>query len=424
MRKSDAVESPADRGSALPAGFGLHWPGKAAAARAATAPTAAALVPEPERSVGWDETANLFVAGDNLDALKALAGEYAGTVKVVYADPPYNTGHSFVYADDFSTDTGHRRADWASMMYPRLLLARDLLRDDGSIMLSIGDEEVASLRLLLDEVFGVRNHSATFAIVRAEGGGLAKQVVRGHDYLLVYAKDIRQFAPLRRPKEIRGQVVRWQGEDHWIEEDWLRRRFGAYGTCEYAEIEKYHGMRKRAEVDAGLAEGRYRLLEKRDGRVLVGRLRKVADDSSKFHSVQKHLNKDAAADFAEIGMPAVFDFPKPVSLISDLVLGATFHSKDDGDVVLDLFAGSGTTGHAVLRRNARDGGNRRYVLVQRPEPLADDTASHRAAAQFCLDNGLELNLAELARERLRRAAAFYGREHPHLDAGFRSYRAP
>jgi adenine-specific DNA-methyltransferase len=289
-------------------------------------------------------------------------------------------------------------------------------------MLSIGDEEIAALRLLLDEVFGAGNHAATFAIVRAEGGGLAKQVVRGHDYLLVYAKDIRQFSPLRRPKEIRGAVVQWRGEDHWIEEDWLRRRFGAYGTCEYGEIEKYHGDRKRAEVDAGLAEGRYRLLKKKDGRVLVGRLRRVAGDASKFHSVQKHLNKEAAADFAEIGMPVVFDFPKPVSLISDLVLGATFHSKDESDIVLDFFAGSGTTAHAVLRRNARDGGNRRYVLVQRPEPLAEDNDRHRAAARFCRDIGVEPNLAELTRERLRRAAAFYRDAHPGVAAGFRSYR--
>jgi adenine-specific DNA-methyltransferase len=422
MRKSEAVEPAADGGPALPAGLGLHWPGKAAGARAAAEPTAAVLDPEPAKSVSWGSTENVFVEGDNIDALKALSAEYAGEVKVVYADPPYNTGHSFVYADDFSADTGHRRADWASMMYPRLLVARDLLRDDGSIMLSIGDEEVAPLRLLLDEVFGAANHSATFAVVRAEGGGLAKQVVRGHDYLLVYAKDIRSFAPLRRPKEIRGQVVQWRDEDHWIEEDWLRRRFGAYGTCEYDEIEEYHGERKRAEVDAGLVEGRYRLLEKKDGRVLVGRLRRVAADSSKFHSVQKHLNRDAAADFAEIGMPVVFDFPKPVSLIADLVLGATFHSKDEGDVVLDFFAGSGTTGHAVLRRNARDGGNRRHVLVQRPEPLADGSEAHRAATEFCRANGLEPNLAELTRERLRRAATFYAREHPEVDAGFRSYR--
>jgi adenine-specific DNA-methyltransferase len=422
MRKSEAVEAAGDGGPALPAGFGLHWPGKAAAARAAASPPTAALVPEPEKSLDWDGTANLFVEGDNIDALKALAGEFAEAVKVVYADPPYNTGHGFVYADDFSADTGHRRADWASMMYPRLVLARDLLRPDGSMMLSIGDEEIAPLRLLLDEVFGAANHAATFAVVRAEGGGLAKHVVRGHDYLLVYAKDIREFAPLRRPKEIRGQIVRWRGEEHWIEEDWLRRRFGEYGTCEYDEIEKYHGERKRAEVDAGLSDGRYRLLEKRDGRVLVGRLRRVADDSSKFHSVQKHLNKEAASDFAEIGMPAVFDFPKPVSLIADLVLGATFHSKDDGDVVLDFFAGSGTTGHAVMRRNARDGGNRRYVLVQRPEPLADDNDLHRSAAQFCRDNGLDPDLSELTRERLRRAAAFYAREHPRVDTGFRSYR--
>jgi adenine-specific DNA-methyltransferase len=404
------------------AGFGLQWPGKRAAELAAREPATTTLQPERDKSLDWDRTRNVFVEGDNLDALKSLADDYAGSVKVVYADPPYNTGHSFVYADDFSGGAGHRRADWASMMYPRLLLARDLLRDDGSVMLSIGDEEAAPLRLLLDEVFGAENHAATFAVVRAEGGGLAKQVVRGHDYLLVYARDIRRFAPLRRPKEIRGPVVRWQGEDHWIEDDWLRRRFGAYGTCEYGEIEQYHGPRKRAEVDEGLSEGRYRLLEKKDGRVLVGRLRKVAADSSKFHSVQKHLNKAAAADFAEIDMPAVFDFPKPVSLIADLVLGATFHSKDASDIVVDFFAGSGTTAHGVLRRNALDGGNRRYVLIQRPEPLEGDSAAHRAAAEFCVANGLEPNLAELTRERLRRAAAFYGPAHDGLDTGFRSYR--
>jgi adenine-specific DNA-methyltransferase len=423
MRESEVVVPAADDGGPARAGaVGLQWPGKQAAAAAAAKPTTAVLVPEPEKSLGGDGARNVFVEGDNLDALKLLADEYAGAVKVVYADPPYNTGHTFLYADDFSAETGHRRADWASMMYPRLLLARELLRADGSLMLSIGDEEVATLRLLLDEVFGPANHAATFAVVRAEGGGLAKQVVRGHDYLLVYARDIRQFAPLRRPKEIRGRVVQWRGEDHWIEEDWLRRRFGAYGSCEYDEIEEYHGDRKRAEVDAGLAEGRYRLVEKKDGRVLVGRLRKVAADSSKFHSVQKHLNKDAAADFTEIGMPAVFDFPKPVSLICDLVLGATFNSKDEGDLVLDFFAGSGTTGHAVLRRNARDGGNRRYLLVQRPEPLAGDTALHRRATQFCRDNGLDPQLAELTRERLRRAASFFGGAHPGVDAGFRSYR--
>jgi adenine-specific DNA-methyltransferase len=422
MRQAPASEPGYDSGGADASSFGLNWPGKAAAARSASTPAAARLVAEPAKSLDPGSTANVFIEGDNLDALKALLASRAESVKVVYADPPYNTGHSFVYADDFSTDSGHRRAAWASMMYPRLLLARRLLRDDGSIMLSIGDEEAAPLRLLLDEVFGAENHAATFAVVRAEGGGLAKQVVRGHDYLLVYAKDIRRFAPLRRPKEIRGPVVDWRGEPHWIEDDWLRRRFGPYGTCEYGEIATYHGEGKLAEVQAGLADGRYRLIEKRDGRTLVGRLRRVAGDSSKFHSVQKHLNKDATADFAAIGMPPVFDFPKPVSLIADLVLGATFHSKDDGDVVVDFFAGSGTTGHAVLSRNARDGGNRRYILIQRPEPLAEDTAAHRRAAQFCRDHGLAPNLAELTRERLRRASAALGREHPHLDAGFRSYR--
>jgi adenine-specific DNA-methyltransferase len=286
-----------------------------------------------------------------------------------------------------------------------LKVARNLLAESGVILMSIGDEEVSSATQLMNEIFGEENAAATFVIIRSEGGGLAKQVVKGHDYLLVFAKQLSEFMPLRRPKEIRGQLLTVDEVEYWLEEDWLRRTFGQYGTCEYHEIEQYLGKEKRDEVEAGLAEGIYQLVHKRDGRVVVGRLRKVEDDASKFYSVQKHLNARAADDLERIGMPAVFDFPKPVSLIADVVLGATFFSKNQKPIVMDFFAGSGTSGQAVMEQNLADGGNRQFVLVQLPEVLDPSAKSQVGGFNLCEDLGVRPNLAELTKERLRRAGA-------------------
>jgi len=211
---------------------------------------------------------------------------------------------------------------------------------------------------------------------------------------------------------------------YWIEEDWLRREFGKYGTCEYAEIDTYHGIEKKKEIDDGLAAGRYRLLTKRDGSVIVGRLRKVEEDASKFYSVQKHLNARAADDLAEIAMPAVFDFPKPVSLIRELVLGGSFFSKKAEDIILDFFAGSGTTGQAVMAQNAGDGGNRRYILVQLPELLNPENKDQKTAADYCDQLGKPRTIAELTKERLRRAGKKIQKENPLFasDLGFRVFK--
>ncbi len=321
--------------------------------------------------------------------------------------------------------SGRFHTAWLNMMYPRLMVARNLLREDGGIICSIGDEEIAGMAEVLSEIFGDENCAAHFCIVRSEGGGLAKQVVKGHDYLLVYAKNLSSFAPLRRPKEIRGEVVSIEGDEFWIEEDWLRKEFGTYGTCEYGDIERYLGAAKKREIDEGIAAGKYRLVEKRNGTLVVGRLRKVEDDSSKFYSVQKHLNSSAAGDLERIGMPTdVFDFPKPLSLLTDVVLGTTFHTKAAGDIVVDFFAGSGTTGHAVMAQNAADGGCRRYILVQLPARLDPENATQKSAAEFCDGIGRPRNLAELAKERLRRAAEAIKAHNPKFvrDTGFRVFK--
>jgi len=428
--------------------YGLNWFGKRKARQIALTPSTGTLRPCKEDSVDWDTTKNLMIEGDNLEVLKLLQKSYAGQVKLIYIDPPYNTGKDFVYPDNFQDNiknyleltgqiegkakmeantesSGRFHTDWLTMMLPRLKLARNLLSDDGAIICSIGDEEVANLTTLMSEVFGYENFSSHFCIIRSEGGGLAKQVIKGHDFLLVYAKNIALFKPLRRPRDIRGEVVDIEGDEYWIEEDWLRKEFGSYGTCEYHEIEQYHGLSKKNEIDAGLVTGIYKLIKKRNGAVIVGRLRKVEDDSSKFYSVQKHLNANATNDIIEIGLNVdFFSYPKPLSLITDLVLGATYFSKKDEDIILDFFAGSGTTGHAVMQKNLEDGGNRRFILVQLPEPLDPDNKDQKAAVEYCTALGKPKNIAELTKERLRRAGKKIKEGNPKFsgDLGFRVFK--
>ncbi|MGP5038031.1 site-specific DNA-methyltransferase [Corynebacterium variabile] len=424
--------------------FGLFWPGKKQAQRMAQEPTTATLRPDKENSKDWDTTKNVFIEGDNLEVLKILQKHYHNKIKMIYIDPPYNTGKDFVYKDNFrdgidtylewtqqineegkklstnSDSEGRYHSNWLNMMYPRLKLARNLLGEDGAILISIGDDELHNLRQVANEIFGEFNFVGVFSRTSAEGGGLAKQMIKGHDYVVVYARSIKYFPPLLRPKEIRGKVVNIDGEEFWIEEDWLRKEFGKYGTCHYEEILKYHPRSKLDEIDKGLANGRYVLVEKR-GKNIVGRYRKVSEDGSKFHSVIKHLNANGVRDLSKLqGMDAYFDFPKPVSLVRDLVRGATFGSKNSEDIILDFFAGSSTTAQAVFELNSQDGGNRRVIEVQLPEPLPTSSQAYR-------DNFR--NICDISRERIKRSGESIFRSSDFTtsgtiitaDCGFRSY---
>ena len=201
---------------------------------------------------------NLVIKGNNLAALHSLKQQFCGKVKVIYIDPPYNTGSdSFGYNDRFN------HSSWLTFMKNRLEVSRDLLTDDGIFFASCDDNEHAYLKVLMDEIFGYDNFVANFVVIRAEGGGLAKQVVKGHDYLLTYAKNIENFEPLRKPKDIRGKVIEKDGEKYWIEEDWLRIEFGKYGTCYYEDIERIKGKTKKDEIDKGIEDGQYILLKKK-----------------------------------------------------------------------------------------------------------------------------------------------------------------
>lgn len=404
--------------------YQFTWPGKQKARAEAIRPIDKTMRPCPEESVNWDTTENLYIEGDNLDALKILRETYAGKIKMIYIDPPYNTGHDFVYNDDFARSAEEGRAesgafddegnvldaaykvnnesngkfhsDWCSMMYPRLVLARDLLNRRGAIFVSIDDSEQTNIKNLLNEVFGESNRVGEFVVIRAEGGGMAKQVIKGHDYLYVYAKDITDFIPLGRPKDIRGKVIERQGKKYWIQEDWLRKEFGKYGNCHYEEVLQFKGQATLDEIDLGLKEGRYILLQKPNGMHIVGKLRDVAKDASKFYSVLKHLSANGVKDLQALSLNNYFSFPKPVSLLRELILGQTFFDGNKAQIVLDFFSGSATTAHAVMQLNAEDGGNRKFIMVQLPEVC--DEKSEAAIAGY-------KNICEIGKERIRRAGA-------------------
>lgn len=422
--------------------YQFTWPGKQEARREAARPTTKTLRPVVEDSVDWDNTQNLYIEGDNLEVLKLLQKSYMGKVKMIYIDPPYNTGNDFVYDDDFArtqkdeelatgnvdelgnryrknTDSNGRfHSDWCSMMYSRLMVAHTLLDNNGYICISIDDNEINNMQKICNEVFGESNFVSNFIVVRSEGGGLAKRAVIGHDYLLVYAKDINLALPLGRPKDIRGQIIEKEGEQYWIETDWFREEFGRYGTCHYEDILKWYDNKKKNEIDEGIRNGQYILLPK-NGKHIVGRYRKVNEDTSKFYTVVKHLNKNGIKDLENIGFCKVFDFPKPVSLIKEFILGVTILSKNKNDIILDFFSGSATTAHAMMQLNAQDGGNRKYIMVQLPEETPKDSEARKEGYN---------TIPEIAKERIRRAGKKIKEENKdkegieNLDTGFRVFR--
>jgi len=422
-------------------GYELSFLGKNYANLIASTETETVIEPDLEHN-GLPEninSQNVYISGDNLDALKHLLKSYSGKIKCIYIDPPYNTGSDgFVYNDKFnftveqlqtklsiSEEKAQRILDlarrgsashsaWLMFMAPRLMLAKDLLTEDGVIFISIDDNEQANLKLLCDSVFGEENLVANFIVIRSEGGGLAKHAVIGHDYLPTYAKSIQDYRPLGKPKDIRGKIVtKEDGEEYWIETDWFREEFGKYGTCHYEDILKFYNEKKKEEIDKGLLNGDYVLLEK-DGKHIVGRYRKVADDTSKFYTILKHLNKNGVDDLEALRLEKYFSYPKPLSLLKEIVFGISNRPKKDPDIVLDFFSGSATTAHAVMKLNAETNGNRKYIMVQLPEQTPKDSEAREA--------GFE-TIDQIGQERIRRAATKIKESKPDYegDLGFKHY---
>lgn len=417
--------------------YHLDWPGKREALIAANAPTTKTLRPVKAESVNFNATKNLFIEGDNLDALKLLQETYLGKVSFIYIDPPYNTGNDFIYEDDFCESTseftkrsmqvseigerlvpnpetnGRFHSDWLSMLYPRLRLARNLLTDNGFLAISISDDELATLRLIMDEIMGPKSFVECFtweSIFRPSN--MSKRTRKNAEYVILYIKDpTSDFELVERLQDAQGDASLTQNNNKprtlIFPEGSLLCTIpdGTYPAGKIGEI----ALEKPLIVYAGknrsqlVATGKFKWSQE----YLDSEIEKGVTLKIKSESLIPYYRKDyqqtvlrptkilpsdlvedvlaANAEVAELLGEQAFDYPKPTSLIAFFIRALRL-PKDA--IILDFFAGSGTTGDAVIRVNAADTAARRYVLVQLPEPV--ERAGYKT-------------IAEITKERLRRA---------------------
>lgn len=439
--------------------YGLNWHGKRRARQLALTPSTGTLRPCPEESVDWNTTQNLMIEGDNLEVLKLLQKSYAGKVKLIYIDPPYNTGKDFVYPDNFQDNiknyleltgqaeggrkvssnteaSGRFHTDWLNMMYPRLKLARNLLREDGALFVSCDDGEVENLRSLLNEIFGEESFVAQF-VWRARQFTDARantNVSTDHEYILAYARE-SEFSL----RGIERDESKFSNPDNDPRGPWMSRSILGLATRDqrpnlhYDLIEPVTGRQfppnpatgwrySRERMTQLIAEGRILFPSKDDGRPREKKFR--SEMQSEFIAFRTVIDgvytADGTQEIRDIFGAEVFSFPKPSELLRRIVE----QTVGEGDLVVDFFAGSGTAGHAVMAQNAVDEGKRRYILVQLPEPLDVGNRDQGVAATYCDELGKPRNIAELTKERLRRAAAKIKADKPMLtgDTGFRVFK--
>lgn len=462
--------------------YGLTWHGKRRARQLALNPSTGTLRPCPADSVDWDTTQNLMIEGDNLEVLKLLQKSYAGKVKLIYIDPPYNTGKDFVYPDNFQDSiknyleltgqveggkkitsnpesNGRFHTDWLNMMYPRLKLARNLLREDGVIVISIDDTEINNLRQELEEVFGEENFQAQVIIQSNKRGQTYKQIAKTHEFLLIYSKSENiEFNEMVKDDEALPFSDSIGKFDLWE----LRNRNPKFGRFNrpnlffpifvlpqsidevgYSRIslepvgnDSVKIMPLNSEGEEGCWRWGTEKIKKcelnANSPVLVARKRRdgvwnIYEKSRKSTTRVKSIwletaviSEQGTIEIGRLEMGDVFNHPKPLAVIQRNI----FISTGNHDLVLDFFAGSGTTGHAVMAQNAADGGNRRYILVQLPEPLDPENTDQKTASDFCDKIEKPRTIAELTKERLRRAGKKIKDENPLFagDLGFRVFK--
>ena len=446
LLSSDIVEGNEER-------YQFTWPDKRKAILAANAPINATLRPCPEESVNFDTTQNLYIEGDNLDVLKCLKETYLHKVKMIYIDPPYNTGNDFVYEDDFAesaaeylansgqfdeqgnrlvTNTesnGRFHTDWLNMIYPRLKVARDFLTEDGVIFISIDDNEAKNLKNITDEVFGERNFLAQVVWERAYSPiNLMKHFSPSHDYILCYAKNI-DFAVchgIGRSDEANG---RYSNPDNDPRGVWKASDLSVGPAVQENIYPITTPSGRVVEPPAGrswsLSRKAFReRLE--DNRIWFGpngdnvpAMKRFLSELRKTGITPMTIWKYTEVDHSQGATQKLaqlfngkkyFDYPKPVSLIERCL--QLYSDKDS--LILDFFSGSATTAHAVMQLNAEDGGNRKFIMVQLPELTDEKSEAYKAGYK---------NICEIGKERIRRAGAKIKEENPekaqHLDTGFR-----
>lgn len=450
----DIVEWPDER-------YRLDRPGKKASLLKANTPITKTLRPVPGDSVDRDTTQNLYIEWDNFEVLKILQESYLHQVKMIYIDPPYNTGKDFVYKDNFAktrtdyedeldledeewgklvrnTDTNGRfHSDWLSMMYERLLIARDLLRDDGVIFMSIDDNEVHNLRKIVDEVFGEENFVAQVIWERAFAPvNLKHHFSESHDYVICYAKNIDELGTFSLPRT-------WEADDRYKNPDndprwvWTSWDFSVWPAVEsnIYEIENPAWKKLLPPNWRSWRVSKTKFIELlNDNRVWFGengsnvpRLKRFLSDVKQWitpMTLWKYTDvwhsQEATKKLKELfGDKHFFDYSKPVTLIKQLLQLPDKESNDD--IILDFFSWSATTAHAVMELNAEDGGNRKHIMVQLPEAIDEWSEAHKAWYKY---------ITEIGKERIRRAGqkiladhadTLANRETP-LDIWFRVFR--
>jgi adenine-specific DNA-methyltransferase len=446
------VEGPQER-------YQLNWPGKREALLTSNAPIAKTLRPCREESVDFDNTQNLFIEGDNLDTLRLLQETYLNKVKMIYIDPPYNTGNDFVYADDFAEDSasyfersnqkddagrrlnantesnGRFHSDWLSMLFSRLKLARNLLRDDGVIFISIDDNEHANLKRMCDEIFGEDNFISTIVWEkRYSPQNAVKWFSESHDFLVVFAKNKLNWFPnlLERSDEMNARYKNPDNDPRGVWKPVDSTAQGGHGTkTQFYELIAPNGKRHT------LPNGRCWLYTEpvlktliADNRIWFGadgnnvpaikRFLTEVKQGTACQTIWKYSDvghsQDAKKEINDLFPEgSVFDTPKPTRLIKRILQVAT----DKEDIALDFFSGSATTADAVMQLNAEDGGNRKFILVQLPEVCDEKSEAAKAGYR---------TIAEISKERIRRA----GKKVKHdkaekpdidkLDVGFRTLK--
>ena len=409
--------------------YSFKWNGKGRALRLSQTPSTGTLRPCREESVDWDTTQNLYIEGDNLEVLKLLQKSYHGGVKMIYIDPPYNTGSDFVYKDDFRDNVenykritgqvdgeGHRigtnnesngrfHTDWLNMMYPRLRLARNLLTDDGVIFISIDDNEQENLKKICDEVFGQQNFVAQFTWKRRSGANDAlNNVSMDHEYVICYTSHGNVFL-----KGVEKAFENYSNPDNDPRGPWAKDNL----TCGKTAAERPNLFYSITDPKTGISypcnpnhvwrfeKSKMELLIKANkvifpanGKGLPTYKRhqsEIRSDTKPYSSIiETRLNSVATKEVRTILEGQIFNYPKSCDLLGQLI----YQGTNLDSFILDFFSGSATTAHAVMQLNAEDGGNRRFIMVQLPEPTAETSEAAKAGY---------VNICEIGKERIRRA---------------------
>lgn len=464
--------------------FGLSWHGKQKAQLFATTPSTGTLLPRPEESVDWDTTRNLIIEGNNIEVLKLPKKSYTEKIKLIYIDPPYNTGKDRIYPDNYQSsmtsylqltgqieggavvstnpETGGRfHTNWLNMMYPRLSAARELLQDEGLIIVSIDSWEVSNLRLIMDEIYGRENFIGLLpTVMNLKGNNDAFAFSDTHEFTVVYAKSRESCSVNELPVDEDG-LDAWEEDERGLfkKADTLKRTgqdaarshrpngwFPVFITSDnrvYA-TEDNNALSPDDEAlwpvnDSGeelswtwskakINDEGYNLIVElgRNGKNIYKKQRPGLGDipTGKPKSVlykPEYSSSNGTAEVSALFGAKVFDNPpKPRALIRDFVILAT----DKDSLILDFFAGTGTTGHAVIAQNAADGGKRQYILVQLPEPLDPKNQGQKIAADFCDQLDKPRTIAEITKERMRRASKNVKQVTPSFagDLGFRVFK--